>query len=122
MTVLPPCPPVIQYHIGETWRIPFQANDNNGIPLNLSGLSTAQFCIIDIYKTIVLSVSTSDAITITDAVHGIGNILITPAMQTTAALTPRKAYKYELVVQTPALITVQAQGQFIVLPNYFLNV
>lgn len=110
----------IELHVGESWLITFlsRAFDNTVLPMPIG--SSVEFRLSDQAGT-ALSVSTDNAITITDRNAGAGTILITPEMQTTANITPRKSYKFELRVETPSVVSVQAEGKFTVLPSLFVN-
>jgi hypothetical protein len=105
-------------HAGQSWKIPFFIRDNDNAVLPLPAGTVVQFRLADPLGD-GITVTNSDAITLTDPMGGAGVVSITPAMQTTAGLTARKDYRYELKIQTPDISSVQAQGKFTVLPSLF---
>lgn len=109
----------IALHEGESWTIPFTTTNFDNSVLQLPTGSRVDFRISDPSGP-ALSVSTDNAITITDRIGGAGLILIPPSLQAAANITAHKAYRFELRVETPLIVSIQAEGEFSVLPSLFV--
>lgn len=107
----------IQFHVGETWVMPFGLHNADNTVLDLTGASV-QFRLM-LGATILFDKAIGSGIALTDIVNGEGTITITPAEQVAQGIGKNKTYKYELRATTPEFVSVQCEGEFKTLASLF---
>jgi hypothetical protein len=101
---------------GETWLMDVTLNDSSGAPLSLTGLTGAA---IQFKLSNGLTAAIGSGITVTNAALGQVQIAITPAMQTTVAITDG-IYDYEIrITLANGVVSTQLSGKFTVLSSVF---
>lgn len=107
----------IQFHVAETWIMPFGLHNADNSVLDLTGASV-QFRLV-LGATVLFDKAIGTGIEITSLANGQGKITITPAEQIAAGIVKGKTYKYELRATTPDFVTIQCEGEFKTLPSLF---
>lgn len=107
----------IEFHTGETWIIHFITHNSDNTLMTLVGAAVSFR--ISQGNTPKLTKTIGVGIDISDALNGVGRVVITPTDQTTAVLEKNKSYNYELKVNQTDFISIQAIGILKVLPSLF---
>ncbi|MFL5607726.1 MAG: hypothetical protein ACJ8AD_14845 [Gemmatimonadaceae bacterium] len=104
----------LDYAYGETWVMPFEIQDADENPIDCTGASATWLLQdLDTFAT-VLSATVGGGITWTTQNQGLGQIAVTAAMQTSAAVLPG-TYRHLLTATlSDGTVSDQTIGLFIV--------
>ena len=108
----------IEFHIGETWAINFVAHNADGSVMSLVGAGVSFR--LSAGAVPLFTKSIGDGIQLTDIAGGAGTVTITPEDQAAqVAIKKNKSFNYELKVDAPTFVSIQAIGALKVLPSLF---
>lgn len=107
----------IEFHIQETWKIFFTCHNADGTPMSLT--DCAVFFRMNNGSIPLITKTNAAGLIVTDEAAGTGVVTITPADQIAAPVAKDKSYLYELRVNAPTFVSVQAEGALKVLPSLF---
>jgi hypothetical protein len=109
----------LEFYFGEHWKVDFEVKDGNGAVIDLTG-ATLQWRLVNSLGTTTMTRVVADGITVTSPTSGLCSLSVTPAHQTTAAITEENNYNYEFRVTTSGgIVTTNARGALAVLPSVF---
>lgn len=107
----------IEFHIQETWKIFFTCHNADGTAMDLTNCDV--FFRLNNGSVVLFTKTNAAGLIITDEVAGTGVVTVSPADQIAAPVAKDKSYLYELRVNAPTFVSVQAEGALKVLPSLF---